>query len=237
MSDIQSLNSDAQRLADKVDFWNRWNIAFITLAFLAAAGLVVTSFALRSRNARLASAQERLIKTKDSLASLEISKANLLAGQANERAGKSEREAAKLTEANLRLEATVAPRRLSDSQQKSLEKLTEFAGKVVEIKSYSGDTEGAILATQILDALQRSGLQIVDNRLTVQPSGSIIFGVSINGPNAALTENMQRILSKDNDLLTKGGIVIRQSMGIAFIVTRPPSPPAAIILVGTKPIK
>jgi len=130
----------------------------------------------------------------------EIAAAQNTAGADNERAGKLEKEAADLTAQNVKLEAAIAPRRLSERQEKALSTLTQFTGRMVGIKSYSSDTEGLILATQIADALAKSKVQILDNRLTIIPMGSVSFGVSVEGPDKTLVDDLKRILSLDGNL-------------------------------------
>jgi len=171
----------------------------------------------------------------------EIAGINKLAGDANERAGKLEKEAADLTAQNLRLEAAIAPRRLSGRQEKELASLTTFARKVVAIKSYSSDTEGLVLATQIVNALTKAGIRIEDNRLTLQPAGSVSFGVSVDGTDKTLVEELKKVLALDGDLI-KGSSVMAMnrggvSMSVGFGVVSGGQPPAGTIIVGAKPIK
>jgi len=162
------------------------------------------------------------------------------AAKANERAGKLEKEAAELTASNLRLEGEIAPRRLSERQQHGLAELTAFAGRIVGVKSYSSDAEGLILATQAIDALTKSKIRIEDNRLTMTPAGSVIFGVSVEGPDEALVAELKRILSIDGNLLAVSYIASPNrgfSASVSFGVISGGVPPAATIIVGAKPIK
>jgi hypothetical protein len=149
-----------------------------------------------------------------------------------------EKEAAELTAQNLRLEAAIAPRRLSEKQEKSLAALNQFSGRLVEIKSYSSDTEGLILATQIVEALKKAHLDVADDRLTMQPAGSIFLGVSVEGTDKELVGKLKTVLSVDGNLMS--GKVIsspeRPLIGVEFGKVQR-GIPAATILVGAKPIK
>jgi hypothetical protein len=179
--------------------------------------------------------QEELSKQK------EIAGINKLAGDANERAGELEKEAAELKAANLRLEAAMAPRRLSQRQEKVLSTLTKFSGRTVGVKSYSSDTEGLILATQIIDGLKQSKLLIEDNRLTMMPAGSVSFGVSVDGPDKELVNELKQVLSMDGSLTATSSISSPNragfSVGVSFGEVRNVTAPAATITIGAKPIK
>jgi len=185
--------------------------------------------------------REKLTKQEDLVKQEEIAGINRLAGEANERAGKLEKEAADLTAKNLQLEAAIAPRRLSGRQEEALASLTAFAPKIVAVKSYSSDTEGLILATQIVNGLTKAGIRIEDNRLTMQPAGSVSFGVSVDGTDKTLVEELKKILALDSDL-TKGSSVPAMNRGgvsfsVGFGVVSGGKPPVATIIVGAKPIK
>lgn len=252
---IQSLTAQISRLSHSVDRWNSAIIVMMVAAALAATGLVVTQYIAVRKAQRLSAVQAQLDAAKDAqlktdlrakdgeiaAASKAAGDANKTAGEANERAGKFEDEAARLTADNLRLEAAIAPRRLSDSQQKALATLKGFPNRSIEIKSYSSDTEGLVLATQILeDLLKVPALGITDNRLTMQPAGTISFGVSVDGKDKALVDELKRILSMDGHLTEtssfsapkRGGFTVTASFGR---IEGPP--PAATITVGVKPIK
>jgi hypothetical protein len=214
----------------------------IVLALAALFGFLAAGFVVASwfTGTRLSNLQDQELNKYKTDAGKDIAKANQLAAEANERAGKLEKEAAELTAKNLELEAAIAPRRLSARQEKGLETLTRFANRLVEIKSYSSDTEGLILATQILDGLTKSKIAIRDNRLTMQPAGSVSFGLSVEGPDVELVQDLRKILSLDGNLTATSSIVAPKrgfSATIGFGVTSGGQPPAATILVGVKPIK
>ncbi len=248
MSDIPSLTSQIDQLGSRVDFWNTVIVWCLVATAISATGIVVAQQIAFKRAKQLSDAQDRLIRAKDAQLAIDlgnkdvnIAAAQKEAGAANERAGKLEKEAAELRTKNLELEAAIAPRRLTEGQQKQLAALTAFAHRGVGIKSYANDTEGAILATQISDALSKSGITIEDNRLTMQPAGSISFGVSVDGSDKALVGELKKILSSDGDLMKTSSISSPQRSGVSFnvefgkVVTGMPL--AATITVGAKPIK
>ena len=208
-----------------------WGIAFALLLSFVLSVLVI----------KAGGRKDTLLQEQERQKAKVIADTNLLAAQANERAGKLEKEAAELESKNLTLEAAIAPRRLSERQQKELAELTKFAGRTVGIKSYSSDTEGFILASQITDVLAKSHLRIEDNRLTMQPAGSVLLGVSVEGPDKALVNELERILSLDGHLISqasrpmpnRGGV----SFSVGFGVMTGAEPPNATITIGAKPIK
>ena len=219
----------------------------LVAAAIAAILVVLTTRIAWQRTKELADAQAQLSKLKEEALqadlrekNLKIAEASQNAGEANEHAGKFEEEAGKLTAENLRLQAAIEPRRLSERQQQALAELAAFGGRTVGIKSYSSDTEGLVLASQIMNVLRRSKIQIEDKRLTMQPAGSVMFGVSVDGQDEPLVTELRKILSMDRNLTAAGSFVStgRQgvSMSVGFGVIAGP-PPAAKITVGVRPIK
>jgi len=236
--EIQSLTSRIQDLDGKVGFWNTWYIRLVFVTVIAGVLLFFTQFMAMRRSDERDVLSKRLTKLKDDEYSSDKARLEGEAGKANERAGKLEKQAADLKTDNLRLEAAIAPRRLSERQIRSLSALTAFEGLTVEVKSYSSDTEGLILATQTIDALTKSKLHILDNRLTMMPAGSVLFGVSVDGPNASLVSDLRKALSMDGNLMAASTAPLPNRASISLgLITRPASPPAAIVTVGAKPIK
>ncbi|HLW82602.1 MAG TPA: hypothetical protein VKS20_11250 [Candidatus Acidoferrales bacterium] len=166
----------------------------------------------------------------------QVGNVNLIVALANERAGQFEDDAAKLKTENLQLETEIAPRRLTDGQEKQLSQLSAFAGNVIEIKSYTNDTESAVLGYQIALDLLRSGIQVTNNLLTMESTQSIDFGISVTGPNKELVERLSRILSTPDllghETLSMGG---RPNVVVLSGVVQGP-PAAATIVVGEKPL-
>ena len=84
--------------------------------------------------------------------------ANLKAAQANERASQNEKEAEKLRK-------QAQPRTIREADRQNLgEELKKFApslkGRQVAIQSQVGDAEGVLWATEIMDVLQRAGIDV-----------------------------------------------------------------------------
>ena len=76
---------------------------------------------------------------------------------------------AQLMQDNLRLEAQIAPRRLTQSQQRSLEALfARFPGRTVHVSSYMQDTDAAMLGRQILQAVTSAKLQKSDMLMALE---------------------------------------------------------------------
>jgi len=82
------------------------------------------------------------------------------------------------------LEATVAGRRLTETQERAIaDSLRDFSGRNVFITSYTGDAEAARLGLQIKHTLEFAKVQ-ADNNLgrTIAAEGGVDFGVIISGP-------------------------------------------------------
>jgi hypothetical protein len=82
-----------------------------------------------------------------------------------------------------KLEAQIAPRRLTPTQRKAIaEAVKPFAGRSVSVVSYTLDLEGAVLGKQIVDAFTDGGLHVQNDLTSDTPlSGGIAGGIFVNG--------------------------------------------------------
>jgi hypothetical protein len=159
------------------------------------------------------------------------------AAEANERTAQLEKEAEELAASNLRLETAISPRRLSKQQIATLSSLKGFSNRLVAVKSYSNDTEGLVLATQIIEALSKSGVRVQDNRLTLQSAGTIFFGVVVQGADKSLVEELKKTFG---DLATASMVSSTEHLGVSGRIEAGVINLGAIsatITVGVKPIK
>jgi hypothetical protein len=156
------------------------------------------------------------------------------AARANERATALAKETENLRGANLKLEAQVAPRRLTSQQQQSIaSSLVRFGGRRVQIKSYAMDVEAAILGQQIMDILTAANIVRDDRRMSEGALGAIAIGVHITGEDKELIDAALAAFSSIGTLVVSSepvphtaGIVLGDDM----------TPSAAIIFVGVKPL-
>jgi outer membrane murein-binding lipoprotein Lpp len=237
VSEMESLISQVQQWGSKVDFWS----TAVNILLFATALVGVLYFAATIRQStvakRLRTAEEELVKAKDEKLTQDLKAKDLEIAAADQKSSEANERSKRLEQENLKLEAAISPRRLTERQQKALASLAAFHGRIVEITSYVGDSEGLILASQIKDSLDQSRLAIVDNRLSNVPSGAVIFGVAVHGTNADLVGAIKSILSMDGHLATESLLPVQQRGSLRFNVLVPATPPAVIIQVGAKPIK
>jgi hypothetical protein len=132
--------------------------------------------------------------------------------------------AEELRSANLKLEAEIAPRRLSADDIAALKvSVRPFANREVSIWSYGIDLEARILAREILSALGDAQVPTIDRIGNMISSTEPRIGVIVSGPDDQLIETLLKALkpvsavrgpyTSDND-----------------------SPVHAEIFVGTKPV-
>ena len=239
VSSNSSTDSEIDRLADEVkarrvtaEAWDTWNIRLVFLAGLAATLLVVTAVGVSRSNRNLISSSDQLDRAKDRKLQDDLK-------SKDDEIAKLDETAAGLKADNLQLEAAIAPRRLSDRQKGELSSLSSFLGRTIELKSYANDTEGLVLASQIIDALSKSPVHIQDNRLTMQGGRSVTFGVAVEGADKPLIDALKRIFSANGNLI---GATVNTAVNIGFSVQISTGvinsgPVAATITVGVKPIK
>jgi hypothetical protein len=234
MPDVASLTSEVNRLTESLGFWNTAIIVMLVFTTMAAAGLVITQRIAFKRADSLADATGRLSQLKEQKSGEKIADALRRAAEAERFAAENQKETAILTAQNLRLEAAISPRRLTAKQLKELADI-KSNGRTLEIKSYTSDVEGLVVATQIVDVL-RSNARLLDNRSTMQPVRAIVFGITVTGADSALVEEITAILGnfiEKSRPPNRDNFTISNSSGT--LVSR--VPPAAIITVGVKPIK
>jgi hypothetical protein len=219
------------------------NVALIVgaaLALIGAALVFVGTFgAIRAGGIRDRYADERISNNETRTAV-----ANERAAKANERAAELTRQSAALqvdlererTE-RLRLEAEIAPRRLTRAQHDAIATaLGKFAGRTVIVTSHSHDAESAILAKQTIEALEAAGLHVIDGTGTLMQMGRFAIGIQVAGPNGALAAHIRQLLSQTQLAVASESPpqLVPDPVGIVDGVTRA-TPIDASILIGVKP--
>lgn len=164
--------------------------------------------------------------------------ANEGAAKASERASALAKEAEHERLERLKLEAEIAPRRLTREQREAIATaLTRFTGRSVMVTSYSLDAESAILTKQIIEAMQAAGLKVADGTASLMQLGGFSMGIHVAGPNRALVASLRDALSQTARLVVAPESPPQLVPQPAGIVSGPPNPATAdaSILVGIKP--
>jgi len=127
---------------------------------------------------RAGNANERATKTE-----MKLAKTALRAAEATARAAEASSKAELERLARTRLEAQIAPRRLSAEQQTFVsDTLRRFSGRSVTLTSYSLDVEAAVLGRQLKAALESAGIRVNDNLAGTLPIGRFATGIHVSGP-------------------------------------------------------
>jgi hypothetical protein len=148
-------------------------------------------------------------------------------------------EAERLRAENLKLEATIAPRRLDAEQQKKIAdncgRLKNLStGKRIKVVSYTLDSEGLVFAEQIVNVLRASGLTVDDDAMSVTPSQTIIFGIDVFGSDSELAKAVATAIGSSGKPIAVSFTVTDPTTGsVRFEYPHPPD--QATILVGLKP--
>jgi hypothetical protein len=235
MPEIQGLTERISDLNRSLSHWNNWYVGFVFGTVVLAVAVFVTQVVSMRKSKELAAAQAELIRLKDGQLQidlrdkdLKIAQANATAGEANERAGRSEKEAARLTRENLQLEAAIAPRRLAGPETTGLSAACRaFAGRSLEVASYILDTEGGVLARQIVGVLGTCGLKVEDRTASLLPVNGFILGVQISGP------------SQERDLIVGVSKALEQYGHLVMVppnIAAPGQEGKVIVVVGAKPL-
>jgi hypothetical protein len=138
----------------------------------------------------------------------------------------------------LKLEAQIAPRRLTPEQQQQITQLcSRFRGRRVIVVSYSLDIEGAVLSKQIVAALQGSGMTVVDSTTGMMAIGGILIGIHVNGAEHDLVNSLSTILATAGRLSVARPNSDPPTSPGAYSNGRPEEPQPVSILVGVKPMQ
>jgi hypothetical protein len=188
-----------------------------------------------------------IAQTEAAKAQQKAAEANIIAegfkldiAQANERAAEANRIAEKERIDRLRLEAQIAPRRLSVSQQRAITSAcSRFAVRSIRVESYSLDSESAILAKQIVNSLRSAEINVTDDTASVMSMGGFMLGVHVNGNSHDIVFEISSILTSIGNLIVAAPNSV-QNPGPAIISAPNPNavlPFEATIFVGIKPIQ
>jgi hypothetical protein len=186
-----------------LDGWN--NVMLWCLAFVAIAAILVGI----SQYVIIQLAKQETADSKKEFEAYKLTVEGKVADaksegiKAGETAGNALVRAEELKAANLALEAQIAPRRLTDTQIRSMGlALSRFSGKAVSVVTYSLDSEAAVLAKQIIASLQLALIEVQDRTASVMPMGGFSLGVHLSGSDADLVEAVRRALQ------STGGIIV-----------------------------
>ncbi len=196
MTDIQSLTQTVHDFSQSVDLWNQlmlWGLGFTVVATLFV--LVATRMVV-FRAGQLSTAQEALGEAKDRQLESDLKGKDIKIAEALKAGGEANERAANLEAQNLKLEAVVQPRDLSQEQLKDMaDRFKSFAGRELSVRSYALDLESKRFGMIIEDSLKRAGLHIADNLGTVMNlKGKIVEGIEVRGPEHVQDDLIEAIL-------------------------------------------
>jgi hypothetical protein len=178
-------------------------------------------------------------KAKEGIATAQMAaaKANADAAKAGERAAEANKAAEQEKIERLKLEAQIAPRRLTVAQQQAIAMgCSHFSGRRVRVVSYTLDVEAAVLAKQIIASLQASGMNIEDATASVMPLGGFSLGVQVEGNEPDLVIGLSAILSSVGKLLVAPPNS-DQGAGETLSAGSGAPRPSVSILIGAKPVQ
>jgi hypothetical protein len=223
--EIQSLAGQVERLSSAVNFWNQAMLWGLGAAALAAVFIVITTRLAITRAGQLSTAQALLSAEKERQLQLQLAFSN--------KATEDERSE------RLKLEAQIAPRRLTQQQKAKIAAncthfKNGFAGKRVKVVSYSLDTEGVVFSEQIVSSLRASGMVVDDDSMSVMPVGTLIMGISVFGSDSELAKDIANAIGSSGSPIAVSFSETDPTAG-AIKFEYGESAPQATILVGVKP--
>ncbi len=197
-SEIDSLTRQVKALTGAVDFWNRWMLAGLVAAAIAALWLVLTTRLTIVRQKQLSILQGQLDASKDQQLERDLSVARVEASNADERAAKLEVEAL-----SLKRELISQGPRVNLLYGKTAERLIAglkpFAGQKVEIRysvasfnQYHIDNDTMGVATRFQYLLDKAGWS-VSPLLIANMNGTAVW-VSISSKSPETTVKSAKVL-------------------------------------------
>lgn len=167
--EVERLTQERNSRRESSGAWDAWNLGFIALAGIAALGLVVTGVGVSRSNKRLNDVSEELSHAKDLESEREAS-------AARERTATLEKEAESERLARMKIEAKIAPRRLTALQKNRFtEILKPFSGlgQVYLLLINTAD-DSPDLASDFADAMQGAGVR---TQISVLTGGEYFKGI------------------------------------------------------------
>lgn len=159
------------------------------------------------------------------------------------KAADADERSKQLESENLKLEAQIAPRRITPAQQLAIAENCSrfknlFKGKRVKLVSYSLDTEAFVLAEQVVRALRMKPCEMAvdDEALSITPLGTLVMGIQVFGSDAELAKKIADALGSSGKPIAVS-FVGADPIASAMRVETPNSRLAheATVLVGLKP--
>jgi hypothetical protein len=153
-SEIQRLTLEVEDRRESAESWDAWNIRILSIAGFAALLLVITAIGVSRSNRELLRSSDELDRAKDSKLALELRTKDEEIARAQQLAAEAKQKAEAEQLARVKIEEKMAPRHLSPEQRKSMAtKLLQFGGQKVQIVTFSGDSEIARIADDVMAAL------------------------------------------------------------------------------------
>ncbi|MDE3188492.1 MAG: hypothetical protein KGM96_13340 [Acidobacteriota bacterium] len=184
----------------------------------------------KEAEAKVASAEA---ESEDAMA--KVATADVRIADAEERAAKANQSAEEERIERLKLEAQIAPRRLTNEEARDiLGACTLCAGRSVTIRSYATDVESAFLAKQLVMLLGAAKMNVRDAVASSNPVGAFLIGIHITGDDALASEVRSLLSDRGHlDVAPKGS----EGAHGWEMRTGPSTPTDIEIVVGPKPIK
>jgi len=245
-ADTQQNQSRLAALGKRLDNVNKAYLFFGSAAALSGLLTLGCSFFIyRWSNekgvieAQITDDKDRQLALFQTEAAVKISAAQAEAADANRAAEVARKDAANATErtaelasANLKLEAEIAPRRITAYQLTPASPLAPVMGRTVRVQSYSLDVESAMLAKQIVSMLSTFRFQVQDGSMSVGSFGSLAIGIHVSGKDPQLAAALVATFKELNLMVTSGALP--PAAGISSEV--PGGEPDALVFVGVKPL-
>ena len=239
--EIERFSQEMDRLRDRAESWDTWNIRLLFAAGLVASFLVVTAVGVSRSNRALIRSSESLDKAKDRKLQVELklkddaiaeargSAATALkdAGNANARAEEAKKGAARVSLEAEKLKQTIAWRVLPPETASQLQKILSVKPGAVNLRYIDGDPESLYVAIQFNKILQNANWTVGAGSLKVP---SLLFGILLPDADSADAKTLREALtdakiSFSTDKIPPGPVM-------SFAVETIPNAP--MLLVGSK---
>lgn len=203
-------------------------VVLLGLTFVAGFGGLVTGKVVNRRQ------ENRLRQLQGAL-----TQAKIVAANATAKAGEATRAADAEKIERLKLEAQIAPRRMTKKQKVRIAENCAgfkdvFSGKRVKVVSYSLDLEGFVLAEQIVSSLRVAGMVVDDDSMSITPRSTYVFGINVFGSDAELAKDIANAIGSSGGPIAVSFVENDPTAGAKEIEYGAPAPQATI-LVGLKP--
>ena len=226
-SEVERFSQEVNRLRERAEFWDSWNIRLLFVAGLAALFLVVTAVGVSRSNRALIRSSDNLDKAKDRKLQIDLKSKDDAIAEADRRGEEAKARAAQASLETEKLKQTLAWRILSTETASQLQKVLATKPGSVNLRYIDGDPESLYLAIQFSEILKRAKWSVGAGALKMP---SLVFGILLPDADSVDARALREAFTNAKVSFSPDKLQPQTTVGFAISTI----PNAPMLLVGSK---